>query len=161
MKKSQIAGQPLLYVLMLIIFASILLIGYKFVKGIGETGDKSTIILFESEIQNDVNSMDYGNVKVKKYHVPANVDKICFSAPNNYNPLECSGCPRFDEYPILTNAIRDGVGENLFLIGGDFPESMKIDKIELGCCEFYCFDAINGEVTLKMEGLGDNALIKK
>ncbi len=159
-KRCQIFGQPVLYVLLLIIFTFILLSGYSFIKDIGEKGEKTKVILFKSDLENDVNSVDYGSVKVETYGIPVDVDKICFSDPKDTNPLLCKGCPKIDEDPIVINTIRDNVKENLFLISGGLPEGMEIEEITIGCCEFMCFDVNKGQVKLRLEGQGNEVLIK-
>lgn len=159
-KRGEIGGQPALYIFLLIIFTFILLIGYNFVKDMGEKREKTTLIFFKSELAGDIGSVDYGSVKIETYEVPTGIDKICFSEPKNTNPLTCPDCPNADGDPIVANAISDKTKENVFLISGYVPETMKVEEITIGCCEFVCVNVTHGKVKLMLEGKGEKTLIK-
>lgn len=163
-KKSQIAAHQITYIFLIIIFSFVLLLGYSFVKDLGKKGEKVTLIVFKTELENDVNSVGYGGIKVVKYRVPEGIDKVCFSDYDGEAGIECGpelDCPAVgDGNEIIANAITDKTGENVFLLSGSIPDTMKIGKIAIDCCEFICVDVNKGRLKLKLEGVGQRTFVE-
>jgi len=150
----------LTHVFFLIVAGLIMVAGYQAVKDLGEQQDQSTLILFKPKLQGDLSSLDYGDVEIKSYTVPADVTKVCFADPKKTNPLLCPNCPRADENPIIRDIIEDGVKENVFLMYGDVPQSIEVESLTVGCCDFQCVKIENGELKMKLEGQGEKTLVQ-
>lgn len=159
MRKAQISQNMVIFALALAIVSFILIFGYRSTKILNQKGEQTKLILLEKDLRSDVEGIDYGSAKIQSYDVPADVKKICFySGDSNNNPLTCSDCPKSSDYPIVADAIADNSSYNVFILG-EFPYTMELDKVAIGCCEFYCFDKRDGKIELKIEGKGEKTLV--
>ena len=149
------------YILLLIVVAFILLLGYKSIKLSSQDADQIQITLLQNQLKNDVQLISFGDTKINTYRLPRGVNKVCFSEPKNTNPLLCQGCQQADELPILADAVRDNANNNVFFLGDNLPDTTRIDGLTIGCCEFFCTNVSNGKVKLKLQGQSRNTLISE
>ena len=149
------------YILLLIVVAFILLLGYRTVKLSSQDADQIQITLLQNQLKNDVKSISFGDTRINTYRVPKGVNKVCFSEPKNTNPLLCQGCQQADENPILADSVRDNANDNVFFLGDNLPAITRVDGITLGCCEFFCVNVSNKRIELKLEGQGQTTLISE
>ena len=160
MRKAQVSQNMVIFALALAIVAFIIIFGYRSTKILNQKGEQTKLILLEKELKSDVETIDYGSVKIQSYDVPADVKKICFySEGNDNNPLTCTDCPKSSDYPIVADAVADNTSYNVFILREELPYTMELDKVAIGCCEFYCFDKKDGKIELKIEGKGKKTLV--
>lgn len=154
-KKSQIASQPILYILFIIIFAFVLLLGYQFVKDIGKKEERTTLIFLKTQLASDINSVDYGDIKIEKYNVPTSIDEICFVDLNKVNPSDIMN------HPMIKDSVESGVKENIFLKGKKYFETIYVEDLVLSNYPYFsCIQSKIGSVKLRIEGKGNIAVIK-
>ena len=163
MRKAQINMVPI-YILGSIVLLLVMAFGYNAISRIGETGAQISSLKLVEELKADIKSMslDYGSSKAIDYRLPEGISEVCFTDPAG-SPLlvPASSCSNANEHPTAALFSQDAPGKNVFFIGGTLKGSDRIENLHIGGCTFLCFKAFNGKISMRMEGLGDKALIKR
>ena len=162
-KQGQLAGEAIKYILAIIIVSFIFFFGYNIIKDFLAKEEKIESINAQNMLKSDVKQLsdDYGTVKIKSYDLPPNVNQVCFYDENNRNnPLLCRGCPKSSDFPLVADQIRSGTGMNVFFTTDGAPDSIDLDEIDIGCCEFKCFDALNNKLNIKLSSKGNKTFIE-
>jgi len=163
MRKAQINMMPI-YILGSIVLLLVLAFGYNAISRIGETGAQISSLKLVEELKADIKSMslDYGSSKAIDYKMTEGISEVCFTDKAG-SPLivPALSCSNVNEYPTAALFGQDAPEKNVFFIGGTLKDSEKIEKLNLGGCTFLCFKALNGKISIRMEGLGDETLIKR
>jgi hypothetical protein len=166
MRKGQIVGQVFIYILSIVIIASILAYGYTAISEFIARSDKVS----DAKLQNDIIraverlSSDFGSVQRKDLALGGYL-KICFvdthdfSPPSDWNP---SGL-----HPLIKDNIESKTGNNVFLLGDTLEKSFKagvigVDYPSLGPDQnFMCLNVKNNQASIRLEGKGDYVLISE
>jgi hypothetical protein len=160
-KKSQIAGQILIYILAIIIFSLTLLYGYKAIDYFNERSTEISYLQLENEIKNEVEKVKgdtMGTIKKRELRIPGNYKHVCFVKSIDgflKNPATIT-----TDYDLIKDHIESKVGDtNMFLAPpGDI--SLDIGQIDvLG--NFQCIEIIGGKITLKIESMGNHVKISE
>ena len=79
-----------------------------------------------------------------------------------YNGLHCAPLelPARPADPIIKNSIADGANKNVFLIDGIAKDSFYAGSISVNG-DVLCLNAINGKISLRLEGEGNRASIQQ
>ncbi|OGM01323.1 hypothetical protein A3K72_03025 [Candidatus Woesearchaeota archaeon RBG_13_36_6] len=162
MRRSQIHAQVLVYILAMIIMALILAYGYNAIKDILNKGEFTSLVKFKTELKTSITSIshDYGSVKNEEFIVPTGFQEVCFVDLSKITAVLAGR--EIDSYPIVKNYINSIEGENaepknVFLIPpgteSDYVGNISVDG------GFLCFDASQGRIRVRLEGLGNRAKI--
>jgi len=162
MKKAQIQGQVFIYILTLIITGMILLYGYNAITGISKRAEQVELVKFKNDLKEDFEtiSFDYGSVKTMSYHVPSNVNSICFCQSGEYPYFHSISQ---DINPLVRDVVVSNMKDNVFIIVDDVPESMIIGKIKVEGSnnKVVCINTETGVLKLRLEGLGDGVSVEQ
>lgn len=153
-KKSQLQSETLVYALAIVIVGVVLVLGYRFITTSSSRGEQVSQIQLKNSIQNSVSTLssDYGSVKVKTFNVPTKYNELCFTSTKNSNELPKAFV---EKNPIAADAVE--TGKNAFLLGDDF-DSFTVGDLKLPN-KVTCIPAVNGKISLKIEGKGDSSLV--
>ncbi len=155
MKKAQI-GQIVVYLLAMVIFAMVLIFGYRAVVNLRQQTDQVAYLSFQKGLEADIESIyfDYESVKQKTYSI-AGYTKVCFITSYPEMPTDIY----MPEEPIVENSVDSGVQKNVFLVN-DKIDSFYVGKIDTDPIEFFeCIDVVNGKLNIRLTGQGDSALL--
>lgn len=163
MSKAQ-AGQVIVYVLAIVIFAMVLIFGYKAIVNLRQQTDQASYLSFQKSLESDIKSIyfDYGSIKKESYSVRG-YKQVCFADLGEDLKPPISSNP---ENPIVLNSIDSKVKKNVFLVNGNV-DSFYIEKIWLGNPSDIsyknplCVDVINGKLNIQLTGQGDSALVER
>lgn len=155
MKKAQI-GQIIVYILAVVIFAMILVFGYKAVVNLRQQTEQAAYISFQKALEADIKSIyfDFESVKQKTYSI-AGYTKVCFITSH---PEMATGITITGE-PMIENSVNSGVQKNVFLVNSKI-DSFYVGKIDAGITDFECIDILNGKLNIKLTGQGDSVLVE-
>lgn len=156
--KKAVAYQVFVYVLSILIVGLVLYYGYGAVKGFGEKEKELQFIKFTTDFENTINSIapDYGTVRVKSITVPSIFLEVCIVDPDFIgDPPEVLEQNKND-YPLIYDSVESGVERNIFPIPDG--EQFYVKKIELPS-GFECFPVTQGQIRVRLEGLGDRTKI--
>jgi hypothetical protein len=159
MKKAQMIGQVFIFVLAGLVFILILAYGYKAITGFLERGEEVQLLDFRNELESTVNIIkrDYGSVQRVDLRLPAKTTQVFFvtASPGDVSFDWEAGFR--DRYPLLYNAW-DAGNENVFLIPRQQTPLLVPDLfVDTG---YVCIPAVNGRVSVRMEGTGSKAKLK-
>ena len=185
MRRAEITGTVLGYVIAAIIFAMILLYGYKIVFKFQNDADRITSTQLAVDLKAAVKKIgaDFGTIDKRELKLPSGVTKVCFldmiwaSDPNN-DPDSSSGAKQGicgsgnTDYNIgicdAWKGASSNQGENVYLLNQNDIAADPIDAgpIKLGLDDatngydssphYLCLPTINGKVEIKLRGLGDS-----
>jgi hypothetical protein len=155
-KKAQISGQILIYVLAIIVFSMTLLYGYRAVKYFSDQTEEVSNLQLEDEIKNVIENIKQdtmGTIKKKVLTVPGKYDDVCFI--NSYEGYPSS---LNTSYALINGHINSGADDkNLFLVPpGDI--SIYVGNIEVDS-DFECIPVRSGKITIKIESMGDHVKV--
>ncbi|MCF7861070.1 hypothetical protein K9M79_02405 [Candidatus Woesearchaeota archaeon] len=158
--QGQIQGQPLIYMLSVIIMALILIYGYNAVNELLEKQEFVSILKFETYIQSEFEkiSRQYGSTKIINLNVPAGYNEICFidlSAP--VNPALSAGSS--DAHPIIHQSWELGNQKNIFLVKKITEKLISAGTIKIESPYYFCLDTSNGMARIKITGGGDHTIV--
>lgn len=156
MKKRSVAvGETVIFILGVLIFALIIVFGYKSIGQVGEKQQQAEFIKFKTDLQGDVNklSSEYGSVDIVEYEVPGNFEEICFFNPEGETPLDY---PSSDNV-IVNNAFSDGV-EDVLLVGDEI-QSLSMGDVKI-TEKVQCINIENQKLKLRLEGKGNKVSIE-
>lgn len=157
MRKAQTISQVFIYILTIIIFGVILLYGYNSIRNMSQRADQVLLIQLKKEMVNAIEKTDYGSVTKQELSLPGRFNEICFIDLDYSNPsitdICDSGHP--DYQPLVCDSWEDKAPENMFLIKDKATiESHDIGNIKIGSPYYDCIKAVQGKVTIKLEGKG-------
>ena len=168
-KKSQVSGQVFVYVLSAIIFAFIMLYGYKAISSFIDKGEDVKLIQLRTDLTTSIKKISTSSdVRKLELIIPSTFDKLCLinSYPSGVDGTESSGSdlgnPSSSHYnPLIFNSWKDEVQQDAFLVPHtDFQ--IYIGKMQIDTSihnKWSCFNIVNGRVELRLEGLGDGAKV--
>jgi len=159
-KKAQVS-QIIAYLLAIVIFAMVLVFGYKAVVNIRQQAEQANYLNFQKSLEADIKSIyfDYGSVKKESYSL-SGYKEICFA------DLEHGFINSYPEKiisNIIKNSMESKIRKNVFLIG-DKIDSFYIEKINLTnplSQNPECVPVNNGKLNIKLTGQGDSSLVEK
>ncbi|MBW2977586.1 hypothetical protein KY331_01955 [Candidatus Woesearchaeota archaeon] len=164
-KKAQL-GQVFIYIFAAVLAVSIMLYGYRTIRGFGQRTEQIGLVRFKTDLESEIRTIasDYGSVKKVELPLPSKYTKVCFvdfSKPIGVveNSKVCKpGNPDFN--PIGCDAWKDQT-QNIFLVPWtDFViKTGEIDITEPDGA--LCVPTLNNRITLRLEGLGDRTQIEK
>lgn len=166
MKKAQFIGQVFVFIIAAILFALILVYGYKAIAKFGEQRQEVALIQFQDDLKSAVakTAVDYGSVKKFTIEVPADYEEVCFVDLETIR-TNIEGMPDFiaNERPLIADSILGGSDQNVFL--KPFPEQpIRIPPITVGGDNaeqgYLCIPNTNVGIVLKLTGMGDKAKIE-
>jgi len=162
MKKGQIQGQVFIYILTLIITAGILLFGYNAINNFRDDTERVELVTFKNALKQDFERMssNYGSSETETYNVPSKVKKVCFYQEGEV--YDFHAMPD-DLNPLIADSIKDGTGNNVFLVIGNAIEPMKLTRIEINKPDYnlVCIKVSSNRLKLRLEGLGDGVLVEQ
>lgn len=153
--KAQMIGQVFIYVMTVLIVSFLLFYGYKAIVNFKDKADQVSLIQFKNDLENAVESLsfDYGSVKVKEFTLPENTEKLCIV--KNYPEMpKISGTG----YPLMEDSINSGVTQNVFLLSSEIEESFFVENIDI-TGDILCKELIGNKIKLRIEGMGNHAII--
>ena len=154
--EAQIYSQIFIYILTIILVSFILVYGYNAVQNFKSRVEQVSCLKFKNDLQNAVESIssDFGSVKRKDLQLCAGYFQVCFVEsfespilPNNIDP-------------IIKDSILSSTGKNVFLVENIAKESFYAGKISVEP-DVLCIKAVNGKVSLKLEGKGNHVFISQ
>ncbi len=154
--KAQI-GQIFIYLIATLIIILVLYYGYGAIRNIGEKQQELSYVKFQTGLSDmiDYTSSDYGTVRIEEFLVPSGYDELCLVDPDLIITGDASSIPE-NEYPLIYDSVQDRVQANVFVLPGGAPfyiENLQLDE------GFACADVTRGTITLRIEGLGDEAKV--
>jgi len=164
-RKAQVTGQIFVYVLAAVIFAFVLLYGYKALRDINDKSCKVGLISFKSDIEGAMRSISSSlNEEKRSFSLPANCgyDEVCFLDLSfrpfiDGTPALCVQTNLTESRPLVCDAWADGPLQNVFLLpGGDLE--INVGELELDD-KYLCVKNRGGRVRLKLIGMGDRVKI--
>lgn len=159
MKKGQI-GQIFIYLISTLIIILVLYYGYGAIKDIGSKQKEISYVKFQNALSEMIahTSSDYGTVRIEDFMVPAGYTQVCLIDPSLIVTGDVSSIPA-NQYPIIVDSVKDNVQANIFVLPGGSPfyaPKMFIDTP----AKFFCINATQGRIKLRIEGLGDKAKVE-
>ncbi|MFC1801138.1 hypothetical protein ACFLZB_01645 [Nanoarchaeota archaeon] len=183
-KKAQTIGQVFIYIMAIIIFAAILIFGYKAISEFIDRGESVGFITFKTDLEKSVKTIysDYGSVTIynveNPLRVPGKYEEICFVDLSKPLPSSGSFCAN---HPIACDAwgtayqagISSGTDgwqegeQNVFLrpLGEIAIKVYKItvdsnsNNVDDDSDGYLCFNLTQGRLNMRIEGKGDHAFI--
>ena len=179
MRRAQILGQALLFVLGAIIFAMILLYGYRSISTLGEMKSQVCVIETQNTLKNQIERVtaSVGTVRRMDLTLCPGFETICFvdnrmfqgssytdsqiqTGPNTYKT-------RVDflaenQSALMADAVRRGSDQNIFLKPASETQIRVGPLTVLENQGFFCIDNIESStVSLRLEGLGKTTQVGK
>ncbi|MBI4140577.1 hypothetical protein HY485_01935 [Candidatus Woesearchaeota archaeon] len=151
--KAQIIGNVVMFAMAGIIFALILIYGYRQIKVFLERSEDVALATFRNDLANSVESIkrDYGSVTKIELTLPVKYTLACITDPINPGTI----LPQ--KHPRMYQAWQTGT-ENIFLTP-PAPQPIKIEDITVDNGYFCATNT--GRITLWIQGLGDKAKISQ
>jgi hypothetical protein len=163
------ATQVFFYVIMVLIVGLVLLLGYKGIGALLETGEETGLIEFRNDIQSAVKKgASYGRISTFDFNTGSDYEQMCFI---DRDALKKSGLNIDDAPPLVADAVktsRESEDEqddnNVFLLRGDEIQPILTDPLEMddavtGDTSFKCFELSSGRISMKFRGRGDATIV--
>lgn len=158
MKKGQVLGQVVMFVLAGIIFVLILIYGYRAIIGLTERGEQVELLDFKGRLESAIETTkrDYGSVDKVDLRLPK-ADKVCFVTDPE---LEYDVINLESENPFIYQSWATGT-ENVFLFPKQ-PTPILIKSLVVDNNQgWFCMDATARRISLRIEGTGKEARISE
>jgi len=156
-KKSQVAGQILMYILAIIVFSLTLIYGYKAVKYFSDRGTEISYLQMENDIISEIKKIESdttGTIKKKTLTIPGNYNHVCFV--NSYPTIPTIILP---EYPLIRDHVSSAKDKNMFLAPpGDVSSYVGDIEIDGGVL---CVPVKGGKITIRIESMGNRVKISE
>ena len=155
-EKSQSYSQIFIYILTIVLVSFILVYGYNSVQSFKQRAEQVSCLKFKNDLANAVEmiSSEFGSV-IRKYLQACNsYSKVCF-VENFESPVLPSNID-----PIIKDSVLSNTGKNVFLVENTAKESFYAGKISVEP-DLLCVKAIDGKVSLRLEGKGNHVLISQ
>ncbi|MBI2558874.1 hypothetical protein HYW20_06130 [Candidatus Woesearchaeota archaeon] len=154
-KRGQAALDVFKYALAAFVSIAVLVAGYRMVSGVSEKSCNAEIAEFEIGMKGIDKSLHFGSRELQDINVPCKVDKIYFLDLNRNPEPE-----KFKETPIMEDALRSGINNNIFLVkGGDVKRSFYAGNLEIVYPYYICFLPKFDRISFFAEGAGKSAKI--
>lgn len=158
MRKAQI-GQIVVYMLGIVIFSMVLIVGYKAFVNVKQQTDQADFLSFQKGLEADVKaiSSDYGSVKKVSYPVRG-YKQVCFADLGHGSKSPGDSTPP----KIIINSMQSQSKKNVFLVG-DKIDSFYVDKINLTSPlseNPICINITKGKLNINLTGSGDSAFVE-
>ena len=169
MRQSQLYGQIFIYILTIFLISFILIYGYNAISSFKGRTEQIVSLKLQEDIKNSVQSItpDFGSAVKKEIDI-GSASEICFvesykTFDRNFAVSNSDGTLMAAD-PIIADSIKSQSDKNVFLIGKSVLDSFYVGKISVDSSSsvsfnVLCTKSLNGKVTLKLEGMGDHALI--
>ena len=160
-KRAQIYGQIFIYILLILVFASILVYGVYAISQLVMRAERIEIEKFKMDMKNLVaENREYNTVDVVEVKLPSKFSQLCFvdstALGTTVSVHTTETAPK--EIHLINDKIMSGAKDNMFL----YPpgsESYDVGKIQVSGSS-KCFGAdYNHNVKIKFRGLGDKTEI--
>ncbi len=154
LKRGQVQ-QIFVYFTILVVVILIVIFGFKSISNLSKNNKKTELLRFKIRLEKDLEAVsnDVGSIEYKEYNLPSDYNKLCLVDPILVNT-------KYINDSFIKDSLRNGLNDNVFLIGDGVPTSFYIDALSLKFPPFYiCFKAVNHRVKLKIEGAGDKAVV--
>ena len=180
-----VAAQTFIYILAVIVFAVIILVGYRAITGFLEKGEQVSFAAFKSDMERAVNDIygDFGSVVVYDNRNPLRLsgkfDEVCFldldrsgqarqsdicdEASSEFRPLLCAvwkdanGWRPGEENVFLFPPVAGSGGVSVYKIWLD--TNGDLEEGQVSDDGWLCTPVISGKINLRIEGRGDHAFI--
>ena len=166
-------GMVFVFIIAIITFALIMVFGYKAITGFVGQGERVEFVTFKADLESSINKIttEFGSVSIEDFRLPAKYEKICFvnmdyeEAPiEDQDALKKESAFAYDTFSDASLEVDgwEAVAENIFL-EPKFEETVAIKTNRLRVSSpdgsekrlFECFDIINGQFQITLEGKGD------
>lgn len=157
--KAQINTTVVMAIMTFVIMGGVLMFAFKSFASYKQRHAQDQLILLKTELEADLLTIRTGSTE-KGYTVPDRINKICFYEPN---PTEFNNEPfvKVDTIRCSNQTGLDKLTEyNVFLISDDsriIP--IKIGRLRLNNCKYYCKNISFNTIKLKMQGSGSNVFV--
>ena len=154
--KAQLYSQIFIYILTIILISFILVYGYNAVQNFKKRAEQVSCLKFKNDLTNAIESIssDFGSIKRKDLQLCAGYSRVCFvesfESPNLPNDVD----------PIIKDSVLSSAGKNVFLVENIAKESFYAGKISVEP-DVLCIKAINNQVSLRLDGKGNHALVSQ
>lgn len=154
-KKGQVQAEVFIYILAVVITSAILLFGYVAIRDFIQKGEQAAFIKLKTDMERDASSIrsDFGTVRIKEYQIPSKYRQLCFVGEDRIrqgNALSITD-------PIIKDSVQSKVQKNVFFMP-DGTDSIYVGPIT-AANDFLCFDVVQGNVKMRLEGRGDKTEI--
>ncbi len=159
------ATQVFLYVIMVLVVGLVLVLGYKGIGALLETGEETGMIEFKGDVQSAVKKgASYGRISTYELSTGSDYEELCFidrGAFAGAGSLPLGDAPPLVQDSVKTSQSTKTVKEddyNVFVLRGDQIEPILADPIELepnGNLGWRCFNLSSGRISLVFKGEGD------
>lgn len=156
------------YVIMVLIVGLVLLLGYRGIGALLETGEETGLIEFKGDIKSAIKKgASYGRISTYDFNTGSDYERLCFIDRGAF--AGAGSLPVDDAPPLVADAVKTTRinnepqdDNNVFLLRGDEIQPILTDPIELdpqgggaGQTAFKCFNLSSGRISIKMRGQGD------
>ncbi|MFO7678224.1 MAG: hypothetical protein R6V50_07585 [Thermoplasmatota archaeon] len=151
-KKGMVQGQTIMYVMGMIVVASILIFGFKSINSFRQQGEDMQLIKFKQTIVDSVSDIaqEYNSVEPVDVRGVSGVRKLCFASDASQVP---------SKYFLIKDSMSSDAKDNAFLVSeGEMQDSFYAGKIEV-VGGFRCFNSTGGRISFTLKGLGDKVEI--
>lgn len=171
-KKAMGIGQVFTFIIAALVFAMIMLFGYKAITEFVGRGEDIQLVQFKNDIESSVRSIysQYGAEKVQDFYLPSKYSQICFinleagaevihAQKDELCKSDTNACILWEEAAAAGDGAFESIDENVFLT----PSSLKIKvyrlEIDNNEQQFLCLPITQGHFTLHLEGRGDRTAV--
>jgi hypothetical protein len=170
MKKAQISGQIIIYILSMVIFGGILIYGYSAIQGFTSDQERVAYIKFEEDFKNTIRGLliSYGDVEVfndrNPLKLPTGFTEMCIIDLNEAAPETVTFSQTGNSFPLVQDSWASEVRTNVFLMQNDkLKETFFAGNITVKYTNKYlCFQINSGRVTdVMLEGVGAKAELER
>lgn len=156
MKKAQINSQIFIYILALVVVAVIAIIGFKGIASILHHNNQIQLAQFEKDFKDAVSdNSNWQEVTIKKFPLPLNAVALCFYDSSKTTP------GNLNYQKAIIEGLTSGKSDmNVFIIkqtqpiSGENVEAFHVNNLRLKTKYLCLDDYANGELKVKMTGLG-------
>lgn len=153
-KRAQMIGQIFVFVVAAIVFILILMYGYRAISNFLERSEQVALIDFKSDLESavEVIKRDYGSVRKVELRLPKRYTELCI--------VDVDRCEALEQQRPLMYSLCIAGSENVFLVPKQ-ETPIFLEGISVPDPGFVCVPVVNGNVALRLEGLGKSALISE
>ena len=164
--KSQIYGQIFIYILTIVLVSFILVYGYNAIQNIRDRATQIECLNFKNDLRNSIEiiSSDFGRIKKADIGLCSPYRQVCFvetfkNIPDRNSPR--SSVTPID--PIIKDSISSKTDKNAFLVDKNAKDSFYAGNLSIAdpSLDVLCVNAINGKISLKLEGMGHHVALSQ
>jgi hypothetical protein len=156
-----IQSEIFIYILALVVASLIFLYGYSAITKMKKQTDTVALAQFKQDLPNLIKSLgyDFGTEKKETMDVPSGYTQVCFVQleEDGGDPGQNAVLNDMSSgYGVIANSVRDGVKNNVFLMGNGAAEPFYGGKISLPDADrsFRCFNVVDGKIGIVLKSLG-------